>query len=630
MKAHALRLVARRPDRRWWQVPLAVAAVAAVAAALLGGAPAVSAGSVPAGAICVPSTVNASAELPGTPLLVSPMPSSADATPANQLSFLGAPASEITNLTVTGSASGLHAGSLESYSQDDGASFVPQQPFISGETVSVTGDWTASTPAAAPTPFAYSFSVGTLDPITKLAEKGRTTGPPGSISHYVSAPNITPPKIRVFVHSKAADIGGDIFMSLYPGPGETGPMILSPDGQLVWFKPLPTGTFVTNVRAQRYESKPVLTWWQGVISRHGFGFGEGEIYSDTYQPIATIRAGNGIAEDLHDLQITPQGTALITAWKPLDCDLSAVGGVANDAIYDTVMQEIDIKTGLVMYEWDSVDHVPLANSYVPASIATLPWPWDWFHLNSINLDSDGSWLISSRDTWTIYNINSATGQVNWRLGGRQPSFKMGPGTKTEWQHDARQLSPDTYSVFDNGPDTKHGHSKGLIIKVNTSTDTATLVHTVKPKVPVFAETQGDLQLLANGDWWIGWGDVNAFAELSPSGRLLYLAHSPAKSGSYRTLRFNWSGQPTTPPALVLHRSPSGRLELYASWNGATALASWRVLAGSSPSELTPTTTVASHGFQTKLSVPSSAYVAVEALNASGQILSTSPTRSRPS
>jgi hypothetical protein len=622
MRANVLRVAYRWPGRRL-QIPLGLLAVTAIAATLLAGAPAVRAGGT-AAAVCVPDTVNASAELPGTPLLVSPMPGSADATPANQLSFLGAPAAQLSNVTVTASLSGPHPGTLEPYSQGDGASFVPQQPFTSGDTVSVSGDWTASASTAA-VPFAYSFIVGTLDPIAKLPEKGRLNGPRGSIQHFVSAPRITPARVEVLVHSKAADAGGDIFLSVYPGPGRTGPTIMTPSGQLIWFKPLPRGTFVTNVRAQQYESKPVLTWWQGVISRHGFGFGEGEIYSNSYQPIAQVRAGNGIAEDLHELQITPQGTALITAWKPLDCDLSSVGGVANDAIYDTVMQEIDIKTGLVMYEWDSVDHVPLANSYVPASIATLPWPWDWFHMNSINLDSDGSWLISSRDTWTIYNVNSATGQVNWRLGGRQPSFKMGPGTTTEWQHDARQLGPNTYSVFDNGPDTKHTQSKGLVIKVDLSAGTATLVHTVKPQTPVFAETQGDIQLLANGDWWVGWGDVNSFAELSPSGRLLYLAHSPGDSESYRTLRFNWTGEPTTRPSLALRHTASG-LRLYASWNGTTELSSWRVLAGSSPSTLAPTTSAPSHGFETALSAPpSAADVAVQALGAHGQVLATSAT-----
>ena len=114
------------------------------------------------------------------------------------------------------------------------------------------------------------------------------------------------------------------------------------------------------------RGRPVLTWWQGTISHHGFGLGEGEIYSSAYRPIATVRAGNGLAADLHELQLTPRGSALITAWKPLYCDLARDGGRARAAVYDTVFQEIDIKTGLVhATSGTPLEHVPLSDSYMP-------------------------------------------------------------------------------------------------------------------------------------------------------------------------------------------------------------------------------------------------------------------------
>ena len=49
---------------------------------------------------------------------------------------------------------------------------------------------------------------------------------------------------------------------------------------------------------------------------------------------------------------------------------------------DSVVQEIDIKTGLVLYQWDSLDHVPLADSY-EAMPATAGGPFDYFHINSV-------------------------------------------------------------------------------------------------------------------------------------------------------------------------------------------------------------------------------------------------------
>ncbi len=572
---------------------------------------------------CLPASLDASATLPGTPLLVSPMPGSADAMPTNQISFLGAPASTLSAVTVTGSVSGAHAGTLQPYSQGDGASFVAQQPFRAGETVTVAGAYTSAT---ATVPFSFVFTVGTPDQLVELPETGRTTGPAGTILHFHSAPDVTPPRIQVFEDSPQASAGGDIFLSVYPGPGQTGPEIMAPDGQPVWFLPLATGTFATNLLVQRYEGQPVLTWWQGTISHHGFGLGEGEIYDDHYQPIATVSAGNGLAEDLHEFQITPQGTALITAWKPLYCNLQSAGGADNVALYDPVMQEIDIKTGLVMYEWDSLDHVPLKDSYVSVKGATVAWPWDWFHMNSLQLASNGSWLISSRDTWTIFNVDSSTGQIHWRLGGRQSSFKMEPGTAFSWQHDARQLTGDVFSLFDNGgPPSSHPESEGLVIRLDHQRHTASLVRAALPPSQLWAQTQGDLELLPDGDSWLGWGDTGEISEVSPSGKVLYVAHSPDDTQIYRALRFPWFGQPATPPALAVAASTPGTPALYASWNGATDLASWRVLAGAAATALQPFETSRSSGFETRLKAPrSAAFVAVEALSANGTVLSTSP------
>jgi hypothetical protein len=599
--------------------------------ALAAPAPPARAASAPQSPNCLPANLDASAQLANTPLLVSPMPGAADAMPTNQVSFLGAPASAITALTVTGSQSGVHAGTLEPYSQGDGASFVPSQPFLAGESVDVAGTYVG---AAGSVPFSFNFTIGTPDPITELPEVGRTSGPAGTVDHFHSAPSVTPPKIQVFDDSPAAASGGDIFLSVYPGPGQTGPEIMAPGGQLVWFMPLPTGTFATNVLVQRYEGQPVLTWWQGTISHHGFGLGQGEIYDDHYQQLATVAAGNGVAEDLHELQITPQGTALITAWKPLYCNLSSVGGADDVALYDPVMQEIDIKTGLVMYEWDSVDHVPLRDSYVPVKAATTAWPWDWFHMNSLQLESNGTWLISSRDTSTVFDVNSATGQVNWRLGGRQSSFKLEPGTQFSWQHDARQVSGDVFSLFDNGgPPTARPDSKGLVIRLDEIDHTASLVHAALPPSQLWAQTQGDVQLLPNGDFWLGWGDTGEISEDSPSGKVLYVAHSPADTQIYRAQRFPWSAQPLTAPALAVEATSSGP-RLYASWNGATDLASWQVFAGASATALAPAgRPTRSRGFETALSAPrNAAFVEVQALGSHGQLLAASavePLQSAP-
>ncbi len=607
---------------------VAVLGVVCALAFAASGVSAVGADSV-ASPACAPATLDASDQLPGTPLEVTPAPGALDAMPGDQLSFLGAPASQISSLLVSGSVSGVHAGRLEDYSQGNGASFLPQAPFTVGETVSVSGVWTSG---AAAQRFSYSFTIGDPDPIGLAPTLAAPAGAPGTIWHFRSAPALTPAVLTVTKTSALARRDGDIFLATYPGPGSMGPAIYAPDGQLVWFKPLSRNTVATNVRVQRYEGRPVLTWWQGTLSHHGFGVGVGEIYSTRYQRLATIHAGDGLAEDLHELTLSPGGVALITAWKPLYCDLEGVGGAAVDAVFDSVFQEIDIKTGLVMYEWDSLEHVPLSDSYMAAAAASVASPYDWFHMNSIALEGDGSLLISARSTWTVYDLDASTGTIEWRSGGRQPTFTMGPGAATAWQHDAEPLGPDTYSVFDNaGPPTRLRHSRGEVVRIDPQTNTASLLATITiPDWPIYTETQGDLERLPDGNWWIGWGGVNQSSEVSAAGDLLLEASTPAGSESYRSLRFAWSGRPATRPAVALTRAPGGALRVYVSWNGATGVARWRLLSATTGRSLAPGGVAPSVGFQTVLDAPAAArFVAVQALDGAGAVLATSRTLAAP-
>jgi hypothetical protein len=202
---------------------------------------------------------------------------------------------------------------------------------------------------------------------------------------------------------------------------------------------------------------------------------------------------------------------------------------------------------------------------------------------------------------------------------------MEPGTAFSWQHDARQLTGDVFSLFDNGgPPSSHPESEGLVIRLDHRRHTASLVRAALPPSQLWAQTQGDLELLPDGDSWLGWGDTGEISEVSPSGKVLYVAHSPDDTQIYRALRFPWFGQPATPPALAVAASASGSPALYASWNGATDLAGWRVLAGASATALKPFETTRSTGFETLLKAPrGAAFVAVEALGAKGAVLSTS-------
>ena len=168
------------------------------------------------------------------------------------------------------------------------------------------------------------------------------------------------------------------------------------------------------------------------------------------------------------------------------------------------------------------------------------------------------------------------------------------------------------------------------MRIDTATATANVIDTVQIPTPIYAETQGDLERLPDGSWWIGWGNVNESSQVSASGVQLFEAHTPAGSESYRTLRYPWSATPQTSPALALAAAGGGALAVFASWNGATTVASWRIESGPSPGALKPLRTVAVGGFETVARVPAAGpYYAVAALDARGRVLATSPAQRAP-
>ncbi|HEX4483981.1 MAG TPA: arylsulfotransferase family protein [Solirubrobacteraceae bacterium] len=557
-------------------------------------------------------------------MTVSPLSGSRDATPDTQISFLGVSASAISRVSVIGSHSGAHAGRLLAYSQGDGASFVPTAPFVEGERVVVRAEVRSATSTQ---PLIDVFAIADQDSITKTPETIHP-GLPSEVQGFRSRPDLRPPALTVTAASSAV-APGDEFVAPYTGPGQAGPMIVDGAGSLVWFRPLPTDTFATNFRVQEYLGKPVLTWWQGDISVHGYGLGEGLVADQAYDEIARVRAGNGVEADLHELQLTKQGTALITAYEPILCDLAADGGSARDGLMDGLVQEIDVKTGLVMFQWTSLDHVPLSDSYSSAAHASTAEPFDYFHVNSINVDQDGSLLISARNTWTAYDLDPLSGQIEWQLGGKRSSFAMGPGTRTAWQHDPRELADGAFSIFDNGATpTIHPQSRGIVVSLDAQSKTATLTTQLEHSPPLLADSQGDMQALANGDWFVGWGQDPDFSELSAAGALLFDAHFPPHTQSYRDFRFAWTGTPREPPVFALVPSAGSAATVYASWNGATLVTAWRVLSGASATKLAPIAQALRSGFETAIALPAGAtgrYVAVQALNAAGQVLGTAKT-----
>jgi hypothetical protein len=555
------------------------------------------------------------------PVTVSPLPGTADASPTTQISFLGGPGTKVSDVSVVGSSSGSHSGKLEAYSTGTGESFIPAQPFESGERVQVSARITQGAGTAT---VETSFSVAFQAPVGQKVFP-INPGNAADIQHYLSAPAITPSTVRITTPAQPGATPGDFFLAPYQGMGTPGQMIVDQAGNLIWFHPTPPGDASTNFDPQTYDGQTVLTWWQGRVLSLGFGQGVDEIYSSSYQPLAQVAAGNGYRADLHQFTITPQGTAWIDAFDPVEMNLTGMGGVSDAVVNDSIVQEIDIKTGLVMWEWHAFGHIPLRDSYAPMPHTTLNW--DYVHVNSIDPGTHGDVLLSARNTWTVYDVDIHTGAFIWRIGGKYPSFKRGAGTVFHWQHDARWQPGGLVSVFDNGSSpAEEKQSRGLVLDPNTTTHTVTLVRQfINPDATLLASSQGDLLNLPGGNWLMGYGGLPNFTEYNASGQVLFDATLGPNVQDFRTFLAPWSAQPRTAPAIAAQSGGSSQLTVEASWNGATTVASWQVLAGASATSLSPVTSAARSGFETTISVHTSdPYVAVAALDSAGKTLATSP------
>jgi hypothetical protein len=450
-----------------------------------------------------------------------------------------------------------------------------------------------------------------------------SSAPVGGAWAFRTRPDLSPPAVEVIreAHDTAP---GHVFIAPEEGGAEQGgSMIFDDCGRVVWFRPL-SGTHgrTMSFGVQAYRGEQVLTW--------GETAGEYVIFDSSYREIARLRAGNGYDGDHHEFLISPQDTALITIYNSVPRDLTAVGGSENGRAWQGIVQELDVETGEVLFEWRSIDHVGLEETYANPRDDHYAGI-DYFHVNSIDVDHDNDLLISARETSAVYKVDRESGEIIWRLGGKKSDFEMGPGARFAYQHDARRLPDGTISIFDNGSLVFEDgipraveESRAIILDLDERKMTASLVREYTHPDKMYADAAGNLQVLANGNAFVGWGRALAISEFSREGELLFDARLPSQNRTYRAFRFAWRGHPTDRPAVAAERVSEEEVKVYASWNGATEVESWEVLAGPRPDGLEPLGAVSRHGFETAMVARTSEpYVAVRARNRSGQVLGTS-------
>ncbi|HEX3907277.1 MAG TPA: arylsulfotransferase family protein [Mycobacteriales bacterium] len=571
-----------------------------------------------------PHLINSIAADSGS-VTVFPEPGSRTALPASQITFRGINPNRINNVVVRGSVSGRHSGEVEADSDGRGGSFLPTTPFTPGERVTVHTTLAIRGVRRGVFSFWVAQPAQETNPITHPKKKAKAkTLPPAPSSHFASAPGLHPPVITVTKDLPSADHQDVALATKHGGlPGQL--LILNDRGVPVWDRAMADGTGANDLHVQRYDGKPVLTYWQGFTQgSHGYGLGVAEILNSHYQVVATVHAGNGAMVDLHEFQLTPQGTAFVTAYESIRWNLTPVGGKPNSIVLDPVIQEIDVKTGLVEFEWNSLDHIPLNASVVPPPQNTTR-AWDYVHLNSVDFGANRTLLFSARNTSALYDVDETTGDVLWTLGGKKSSFSLGPGAAFHFQHDARWHGPNVISLFDDGggPPRVEPESRGLVLQVDQADRTASVAQSDTHTPPLISGSQGNMQGLPNGDYMVGWGDQAAATEFNAAGVEVWNAAFPATVTSYRFFRISWTGIPLTKPAIAVTQR-NGHQAVAVSWNGDTRTQRWQLLTGPSVSQLHPIRTVKRSGFETHLRLRRpSGVVEVQSLSATGQVLGTS-------
>ena len=464
---------------------------------------------------------------------------------------------------------------------------------------------------------------------------------------FVSAPSLHPPKLHNVAPTVTRKLApGDLLVANFPNVGARGPMTgqggpLMVDNKLapVWFAPVSTSLLAANLQQETYSGQPVLVWWEGLVSSSGVTTkGQVMVVDQHYRKVAQLKARAPWVVSLHDAAIS--GSAIwVTVYRTVKGqNLKPYRGPARAAVLDAGVQEYDLKTGKLLYTWDALNPGHRANLPLSASLQPAPASgskaWDAYHVNSVQPLANHQILLSMRNTSAAYLINTTTGRIAWSLGGRHSSFKGAPNTRFAWQHDVQMLPGGKVTMFNDNccsilPNGDLGKpsapSAGTVLKLNTSAHTVSLVKNYRHRPYRYTAFLGSMQLLPQGNALVGYGSLPYLSEYSPSGRLLLDAVFPGKDQSYRA-RFSstWVGTPYFPPSGAARRRGSTTI-VYASWNGATQVASWQLMGGTSASSLKPIATKSRSGFETSLTVSAAGDKVFQliALNAQAQPIGTS-------
>ena len=521
-------------------------------------------------------------------------------------------------IEVVGTQSGPHTGQLILADDNKTAIFDPDQPFSPGETVAVTlhqGLETVSGQVLDSLSFEFVVSpkeIGVqLRQAVDCCESSmfHFTGADAPLdnktlylpSDYATLPDDFP-TITVTVAADGTD-DGYLFLGALPLNDLVSTrylMILDNTGEPVYYKPIPANGRIDAVDFKK-QPNGQLTYWDQASKAY-------LVMDSSYTVVDSYQVGNGYETDSHELKILPGGYALLMSYDPQPVDMSQIvaGGVPTATVVGLIIQELDPSRN-VIFQWRSWDYIPITDTYQSLTGANI----GYVHGNAIELDNDGNLLISSRHLSEITKINRRTGDVMWRLGGKQNEFTfLNTDRVFSHQHDIRRQANGNITLFDNGVGLAPQYSRAVEYELDEVNKIATQVWEYRNVPDTFSFAAGSMQRLPNGNSLIGWGiegptshNPLTLTEVKPDGSKAFELEWSAPNISYRVFRFPWEGHPTSPPTLVV-KTGNLTTTLHYSWNGATNIASYRVYGGPTPNPTTLIDERPKAGFETKTVITS--------------------------
>ncbi|KAK5126027.1 hypothetical protein LTR85_011382 [Meristemomyces frigidus] len=470
-------------------------------------------------------------------------------------------------------------------------------------------------------------------------------------SQFKSRPDLHAPIIDFTILRPELVTPGYIFIAPYRNV-DPGPYIYDNYGNLVWSGAGSSGPKTAHApRVCTYKGQDHICYFQGE-QHQGFARGHGVIMDQNYRIVKTVESsGAGASSDMHEFKMTPYAdgtTVLMTVYQPRQYDLTTNSRFNVERgmgwIVEGVFQEVEIETGRVVFEWRSLDHVDPGLSWtMPGTTDTSgdgldeQSPWDYFHINSIDKNIEGDYLISARHVSALYKLSGQNGSIMWQMGGNAATLRT-TNFVFSYQHHARWVSENsTHTVltfYDNASNTYNStgeFSHGWMILIDHIAETATMIKewgAPEPEGGLLSGSQGNMQMLPNGGCYIGWGEHAYFSEHTADGSAVMYAKLADRASNvmvYRSNKYNWTAQPLTKPALWSYSRTGEKMVSFVSWNGATEVRSWNFYTSENASGPWMFAGNADkHGFETEFHTPNvTRWSYAEALDMNGRPLETS-------